>query len=71
MKTQKINVGLTWFYFFLSIGSLLSSGIYIRNATITYALEDIIPATIFGLLGILWVFLFGEGRKSSTTKKVI
>lgn len=64
MSERKISKGLTWIYFLLSIGSLIASGIYVRNASITSALGDIFPAVIFGLLGVLWVFLFGEGRKS-------
>ncbi len=68
MGKQKISSGLTWFYFFLSIGSLIASGIYLRNASITSAAADIIQAIVFGLLGILWVFLFGEGRKGTNEK---
>ena len=64
MNKRKTSPILTWIYFVLSIGSLISSGIYIRNATITSALRDILPAVIFGLIGILWVFMFGDGRKN-------
>ena len=64
MKTRKTSPGLTWVYFFLSFGSLIASGIYLRNASITSAVGDIVPALIFGLLGVLWVFLFGEGKKN-------
>jgi hypothetical protein len=68
MSKQKISPVLTWIYFFLSIGSLISSGIYLRNALITSALKDILPAAIFALLGILWVFMFGEGRSNNANR---
>lgn len=69
MSKQKISNGLTWLYFFLAIGSLISAGLNLRNSLITSEAEDIIPAIVFGLLGVLWVFLFGEGRRYENTER--
>ena len=57
---------LTWLYFVLAVGSLVACGIYIASS-----LHDggsvgaIARAVIFGLLGILWVYMHGEGRRKA------
>ncbi len=66
MSGNRTPTGLTWLYFVLAIGSLMASGIYIASAVQDGgSVGRIVRAVIFGLLGILWVYMYGEGRRRS------
>jgi hypothetical protein len=49
-----------WLYFILGVGALLAAGIFLGIArTDGFTAGRLIRIVLFGLLGILWVFLFG------------
>jgi hypothetical protein len=68
MNKQKKRTPPRWFYFAIGIGSLMASGIYIGiGKTAGFSSGRVIPAVIFGVLGLLWVLMYGEdaGRSRS------
>ena len=66
MNDGKMAKPLMWLFFVLSIGSLVASGIYLE-ITLSGAgnFWDVLKFIVYGLLGILWVFLFGQGMKQN------
>jgi|GEM_PF-1796827 len=51
----------SWVYFILGVGALLASGIFLGIArTDGFTAGGILRIVLFGLLGILWVLLFGN-----------
>jgi len=59
--TPKRNGPSRWLYFILGVGALLASGIYLGIArTDGLTTGGGLRIILFGLLGILWVFLFGR-----------
>lgn len=49
-----------WVYFILGVGALLASGLFLGIArTEGFTTGGILRIVLFGLLGILWVFLSG------------
>lgn len=66
MNQGKMAKPLMWLFFVLAIGSLIASGIYLeimRSGTGNF--WDIVRFLVYGLLGILWVYLFGQGMKQN------
>jgi hypothetical protein len=58
-----------WLYFVIGIGSLIASGIYIGSGiTAGFSIGRIVRVAAFGLLGILWVLLYGQGRPGDRSR---
>lgn len=67
-KSRSKRTPSRWFFFAIGIGSLMASGIYIGIAkTAGSSSGRAIPAVIFGVLGLLWVLMYGQdaGRSRS------
>jgi hypothetical protein len=50
-----------WLYFILGVGALMASGVFLGIARADgFTTGRIIRIILFGLLGILWVFWYGD-----------
>jgi Flp pilus assembly protein TadB len=59
-----------WLYFILSVCALMASGIYLCLAmTAGASTGRILRVIIFGLLGILWVLMYGAGGRQRGPEK--
>jgi hypothetical protein len=57
---------LTWVFFVLAIGALVSAGIYLEKSIAeSFAIANVVKTLIFMVLGILFVIMFGQGRAMS------
>jgi len=53
-----------WLYFILSVCSLMASGIHLGLAvTAGFSAGRILRVVVFGLLGMLWVLMYGAGGR--------
>jgi hypothetical protein len=65
-----INGPPRWLYFILSVFALTASGIYLGLAmTAGASTGRILRVIIFGLLGILWVLMYGAGGRQRGPEK--
>jgi hypothetical protein len=54
-----------WLYFVIGVGALIACGIYVgTGAAEGFTSGRIARAVMFGVLGLLWVFQYGQGRRS-------
>jgi hypothetical protein len=69
MSNRERGTPPRWLYFVIGIGSLIASGIYIGSGiTAGFSTGRIVRVAAFGFLGILWVFLYGQGRARNRSR---
>lgn len=64
MSQRDFPTPLRWLFFVISVGALISSGIYLGiGSSAGFLTGRILRAVIFGLLGIFSVLMYGTGKK--------
>jgi len=69
MQKTGLPTGLRWFYFVLSIGTMISAGIYLKTYVAGGTLLGAgLRALMFFLLGTFFTLMYGENRRSREEK---
>jgi len=66
MIDRPMHKGLRWFYFFVALGCLISTGIYIHKAASEFdSAASLLRALMFLLLGVFLTLRYGESKVSA------
>ena len=64
MRNREIPTALRWFFFVLSIGTMISAGIYLKAYIVgCTALGEGLRSLMFFLLGTFFTLMYGESNR--------